>query len=466
LDENQIRQTTAVPSLLSTDAQSRARSLNDAIDPGSGPIVYWMSRDQRVRDNHGLAAAAEFAAALDAPLLVAFCLRRSCGAASLRSYEFMLGGLREVHADLKTLGIGFELLLGDADELLPKLGPRVVVCDFSPLNRSRGQRDRLAGSLRCPLIEVDSRNIVPAWVAADKHVYAAFHLRNRYRELLPRFLTDLPEIVDVNGAETADPDWQAAAVWIAAEEHGPALSISPGERAAGVALDDFIEHRLAGYDELRGRPESDHQSGLSPYLHFGQLSIQRAALAVRSSDAPTSDIESFIDEAVVWRELSDNFCLNKPEYAGVGGFADWARATLDDHTGDAREVIYDLDAFEQADTHDPIWNAAQLEMVRTGKMHNYMRMYWAKKILEWSESPSEAMRIAVLLNDRYELDGRDSNGYAGIAWSIGGVHDRPWQERSVYGKIRYMNDRGARRKFDVDAYIRRVAPELLDEQLF
>jgi deoxyribodipyrimidine photo-lyase len=158
--------------------------------------------------------------------------------------------------------------------------------------------------------------------------------------------------------------------------------------------------------------------------------------------------------------------LFKPGYANEDGFPDWARGTLADHAGDARDVLYDLEAFEQADTHDVLWNAAQLEMVRTGRMHNYMRMYWAKKILEWSESPAEASRIAVLLNDRYELDGRDSNGYAGIAWSIGGVHDRPWKERSVYGKVRYMNENGARRKFDVDAYIRRVAPELLDEQLF
>lgn len=424
-----------------------------------------MSREQRVRDNHGLAAASELAVGTGTSLIVAFCLRKRCGAASRRSFDFMLEGLREVHADLASRGIGFVLLLGDAAEEIPKLAPRLVTCDFSPLTLSRRARDELAETLACPLIEVDSRNIVPAWVAADKHVYAAFHLRNRYRELLPQFLTELPELAAATGA-APDPDWHAAEAWVEAESHGPDLDTPSGERAARTALNDFIANRLVGYSELRGRPDHDHQSRLSPYLHFGQLSAQRVALAARASTAPGADVESFIDEAVVWRELSDNFCLNVPEYASVDGFANWARTTLEDHAEDARDVIYDLSAFEQADTHDPIWNAAQLEMVRTGKMHNYMRMYWAKKILEWSESPAEAMRIAVLLNDRYELDGRDSNGYAGIAWSIGGVHDRPWRERAVYGKIRYMNDNGARRKFDVDAYIRRVAPELLDTPLF
>jgi deoxyribodipyrimidine photo-lyase len=261
-------------------------------------------------------------------------------------------------------------------------------------------------------------------------------------------------------------DWEAAVAFVEAEEVGPALSIPPGEVAAHAALDDFLDQRLVGYARLRGVPDVDHQSRLSPYLHFGQLSAQRTVVEVRSSGAPTEDIESFVDEAVTWRELSDNYCLYVDDYASVDGVANWARESLEHHASDARSVVYDLDAFESADTHDDLWNAAQLEMVRTGRMHNYMRMYWAKKILEWSESPADAMRIAVLLNDRYELDGREANGYAGIAWAIGGVHDRPWQERSVYGKVRYMNENGARRKFDVDAYIRRVAPDLLDAQLF
>lgn len=426
-----------------------------------------MSRDQRVRDNHGLLRAAE----LGSEVHVAFCLLDRCGAAARRHFDFMLDGLEEVERDLRTLGIPFTLLRGDAAEVLPdfadSLGAGAVTCDFSPLRPSRRRRESLADSLSVPLIEVDSRNIVPAWVAADKHVYAAQHLRGRHAKLLPDFLVEIPELEFQVGAALGEPvDWQAARAYVSADDFGPAIELPSGEAAAHAALDDFIANRLDGYAERRGRPDVDQQSRLSAYLHFGQLSCQRAVLEVSGSGAPEKDIAEFVDEAVTWREFSDNYCLFTRGYASVAGFPNWGRETLSAHEGDARDVIYGLDAFEQADTHDLLWNAAQLEMVRTGRMHNYMRMYWAKKILEWSESPAEATRIAVLLNDRYELDGRDPNGYAGVAWSIGGLHDRPWQERSVYGKVRYMNENGARRKFDVDAYIRRVAPELLDQQLF
>lgn len=426
-----------------------------------------MSRDQRVRDNHGLLLAAE----LGTHVHVAFSLLDRCGAASRRHFDFMIAGLEEVERDLRALGIPFTLLHGDAAETLPglvsSLGAGAVTCDFSPLGPSRRRRDSLAESLDVRLIEVDSRNVVPAWVAADKHVYAAFHLRNRHAKLLPDYLIEIPELRPQEGAPDCEAtDWDAARAYVQAEAHGPDLTLTPGEAAARAALDDFIETRLDGYAEWRGRPDVDQQSRLSAYLHFGQLSCHRAVLDIQASGAPTEDIAEFVDEAVTWRELSDNFCLFVDGYASAAGFPNWGRETLGAHSSDARDVVYDFDAFEQADTHDILWNAAQLEMVRTGRMHNYMRMYWAKKILEWSESPEEAVRIAVLLNDRYELDGRDPNGYAGVAWSIGGVHDRPWMERSVYGKVRYMNENGARRKFDVDAYIRRVAPELLDPQLF
>lgn len=443
----------------------RHRKLNaDAI--GVGPVIYWMSRDQRVLGNHGLLLAAELAAEAGSHVEVVFCLLERSGAASRRHFEFMLSGLESVASDLAELGIPFRLLLGDARTHAEKIvsGAAAIVCDFSPLAAARARIDTFAAVSPVAVHEVDSRNVVPAWVAADKHVYAAHNLRRRHARMLNEFLIPIPDPPrqDDPGAYEV-PDWSAARAFVSAEDFGDPLEIESGERPAGSALEAFIVDRLPGYSELRGRPDVDHQSRLSPYLHFGQLSAQRVALAARASDAPTEDIESFLDELITWRELSDNFCLHTPGYASFEGFADWSRESLSHHAGDAREIVYDLEAFEAADTHDQLWNAAQLEMVRTGKMHNYMRMYWAKKILEWSESPQEAVRIAVLLNDRYELDGRDSNGYAGIAWSIGGVHDRPWQERAVYGKVRYMNANGARRKFDVDAYLERVAPELLDE---
>ena len=205
---------------------------------------------------------------------------------------------------------------------------------------------------------------------------------------------------------------------------------------------------------MRNDPTREGQSDLSPYLHFGQIAAQRVALEVEGAPAGTKAKEAFLEELIVRRELSDNFCYYHPQYDSVACFPQWARKTLDEHHDDPREYLYTPAQFEQAQTHDDLWNAAQREMVQTGKMHGYLRMYWAKKILEWTSSPEEALKIAIYLNDRYELDGRDPNGYTGIAWSLGGVHDRAWAERKVFGKIRYMSYKGCKAKFDVAAYFK------------
>ncbi len=229
--------------------------------------------------------------------------------------------------------------------------------------------------------------------------------------------------------------------------------IEPGEAAARAQLSDFLSRRLHRYDSDRNDPTLDGQSNLSPYLHFGQISAQRAAIQAL---AGTADTTSFLEELVVRRELAENFCYYNPNYDSVAGFPDWAKETLRSHERDRREYLYSILELEAARTHDDLWNAAQKEMQCLGKMHGYLRMYWAKKILEWTKSPADAMRIAIYLNDRYELDGRDPNGYTGIAWSIGGVHDRAWKEREIFGKVRYMSYNGARAKFDVKAYINKV----------
>jgi deoxyribodipyrimidine photo-lyase len=232
--------------------------------------------------------------------------------------------------------------------------------------------------------------------------------------------------------------------------------ITPGEKAAGKALQNFLKYGINDYEERRNDPSLEGQSGLSPYLHFGQLSSQRVALEVMKSNASKQSRDAFLEELIIRKELSDNFCFYNPNYDSFDGFPAWARKSLDEHRKDKREYRYALEQFEHAGTHDDLWNAAQNEMVIRGKMHGYMRMYWAKKILEWSESPEEAMETAIFLNDKYELDGRDPNGYTGIAWSIGGVHDRAWGERPVFGKIRYMSYHGCKSKFDVKAYIEKV----------
>jgi deoxyribodipyrimidine photo-lyase len=231
--------------------------------------------------------------------------------------------------------------------------------------------------------------------------------------------------------------------------------ILPGEQEARKTLRRFIAQRLASYDEGRNDPNLDAQSDLSPYLHFGQIAPQRVALEVKAVAKPRASVAAFLEELIVRRELSDNFCFYNERYDQFEGFPAWAQRTLNEHREDRREYLYTLEQFEKGETHDPLWNAAQRQMVKTGKMHGYLRMYWAKKILEWTPSPDEALAIGIHLNDRYELDGRDPNGYTGVAWSVGGVHDRAWGERPVFGKIRFMSYDGCRRKFDVDAYVAR-----------
>jgi deoxyribodipyrimidine photo-lyase len=277
--------------------------------------------------------------------------------------------------------------------------------------------------------------------------------------LLADFLTDFPPVerhpARWNGPEGA-VDWSRVRESLKVDASVAEVDwLRPGESAAHEVMDAFLENGLEHYDERRNDPTAGGQSNLSPYLHFGQLAAQRVALEVQSRAPEAAGRKSFMEELVVRRELSDNFCHYNPGYDSCQGFPEWARKTLELHRLDARPHLYSAVELERASTHDDLWNAAQQQMVVTGKMHGYLRMYWAKKILEWTPTPEDAMRIAVYLNDRYELDGRDPNGYAGIAWSIGGAHDRPWPERPVFGKVRYMSYNGCRSKFDVRGYVAR-----------
>jgi deoxyribodipyrimidine photo-lyase len=284
-------------------------------------------------------------------------------------------------------------------------------------------------------------------------------LRPKLHRLVPDFLTEIPQLTKhpFGDADQSDKNvWQRVRQYIQVDSSVASVDWIPaGEKAAFRMLDRFINHTLSAYDSDRNDPVSDGQSHLSPYFHFGQLSAQRAALSVRDAAVPKAARDAYLEELIVRRELADNFCLYCPSYDAIGAFPEWASRTLTRHRADERPYLYSGEILETAGTHDPIWNACQTEMVVRGKMHGYMRMYWAKKILEWTRAPEEALQTAIRLNDRYELDGRDPNGYAGIAWAIGGVHDRPWGEREIFGTVRYMNDRGIRRKFPmIDTYIR------------
>ncbi len=417
-----------------------------------------MSRDQRVSDNWALICAVRTAEALNSSVAVVFNIVPEFIGASSEHYSFMAEGFRQIRAKLEELNIPLFILFGSPEEEIPRFmsdtGAGCLVTDFSPLKISRKWKADVADRIHAAFFEVDAHNVVPAFYVSDKKEYAARTIRPKINRLLPEFLTEYPELTPVtvrfpfsggDGAERAE-----------AYRKGHRFHYDSGCTAADEALRDFIDNRLDGYDKDRNNPNLNAQSGLSPYFHFGQLSPQRAALNVKNSDAPDNDKEAYLEELIVRRELSDNFCLYNPDYDNINCADNWALKTLDEHRDDRREYIYDYDVFQNALTHDPLWNAAQTEMVLTGKMHGYMRMYWAKKILEWTPDPETAFEYALSLNDTLALDGRDPNGYVGVAWSVCGVHDRAWFERPVFGKIRYMNANGCRAKFDTESYIRKI----------
>jgi deoxyribodipyrimidine photo-lyase len=423
-----------------------------------------MSRDQRVRDNWALLHAQQTALERKVPVAVVFCLVPDFLGATIRQYSFMLQGLEEVEDACTKKNVAFFLLQGQPDKEIPSFLDRhkasLLVTDFDPLRMRRQWKEKVAGKITIPFHEVDTHNIVPCRAVSSKREYAAYTIRPKIHRALFEHLDEIPALRKHPFPWPGKKErtrWDAARRNLAVDNSVPEVSwIRPGEKAAAGVLRHFIGKRLETYNDTRNDPNEDGQSDLSPYLHFGQISPQRIALAVEATDLSQASKEAFLEELIVRRELSDNFCFHNMNYDNVKGIPDWAKKTLDEHRRDRRPYLYSLDEFEAGKTHDDLWNAAQMEMVRRGKMHGYMRMYWAKKILEWTRSPEEAVEIAILLNDRYELDGRDPNGYAGILWSIGGVHDRAWFERPVYGKIRYMSYSGCKSKFDVNGYINKV----------
>ncbi len=439
------------------DIERRSRRLSDG-RRGDGPVVYWMSRDQRVHDNWALLWAQQEAMIRGKALLVVCFLHDRQDTASPQ-FPFMLAGLKLIRERLNELDIPFLALEERSEEtLLPLLhqsDAHALVIDFDPLRDRRQHLERLARKNGPPIFEVDAHNIIPVWTTSDKKEYGAYTIRPKIGRLLDDYLTEMPPLLSHPFAwdrtaleELGDQDQLA--------DHpasGIASRLIAGEDAARSAAQSFIDIGLSRYATQRNDPCARAQSGLSPYLHFGHLSPQRLALMVSASGQPAEVTGSFLEELIVRRELADNFCFYEPCYDRLSGFSDWARKTLDEHRGDRREYLYSLRELEAGETHEQLWNACQLDLVRNGKLHGYLRMYWAKKILEWTPEPEAALEYAITLNDRYSLDGCDPNGYTGIAWSIGGVHDRAWRERPVFGKIRYMNEAGCRRKFDTAAYI-------------
>jgi deoxyribodipyrimidine photo-lyase len=443
----------------------RIQALNDRPVQRGKYVLYWMQASQRATWNHALAFAIQQANERNQPLLVLFGITSRFPEANARHYTFMLEGLREVRDALMKRGIQFVIKLESPELAAVQLARQasLVVTDRGYLRIQKQWRRHVPEKVSCLVLQVESDVVVPVEVASDKEAYSAGILRPKIERHLSRYLVPLKEMPikrDSLGLKSQSVNLDDVKGIITRLKIDGAVtpvdSFRGGTSHGEQHLEAFIAKKLKDYAERRSDPSLTLGSHMSPYLHFGQISPLYIALKVRQARGHSKKAkDAYLEELVVRRELSMNFVHYNDDYDTFAALPEWAKRTLKAHQEDPREYVYRLEEWETARTHDPYWNAAQQEMVATGKMHNYMRMYWGKKILEWSETPEEAYRIALYLNNKYELDGRDPNGFAGVAWCFG-KHDRAWKERPVFGKVRYMNAAGLRRKFDIEAYVRRV----------
>jgi deoxyribodipyrimidine photo-lyase len=417
-----------------------------------------MERARRVHDNPALDLAIALGNLLGKPVVVFFAIHPYVARANLRHYTFLAEGLADLASGLKRRRVGLELRRYPHHRLLPflqELSPVMLIGDENPLRQQERWRDRISEHVLVPFWTVDADVVVPS-ALLETEQYAARTIRPRLHRHIAEVLKSSPEFdahVVYRRASSAVPDVADILARLPIDRSVTATGLRGGYQAAVERLRDFVAHDLDAYDTRRNHPEVDGTSRLSPYLHFGQLGLREVARAIQNSNAPPEAVEAYLEQLIVRRELAINYVRYNDAYDRLDGCERWARQTLRQHRFDPRPHVYSAGQFEAGETHDPLWNAAQHQMVTTGWMHGYMRMYWAKKILEWSATPEEAFETAVTLNDRYELDGRDPNGYANIAWAIGGKHDRPWPPRPVYGTIRSMSYASTSRKFDADRYI-------------
>ena len=430
-------------------------------EPKGSYILYWMQSAVRTRYNHALEYAIERSNELKKPLIVVFCLDRSYPEATPVHYRFLWEGLQDVNRSLSERGIGFQILSGSPVDIIPRIADDacMVVTDQGWIRLQREWRQEVIDTAPCKVVIVETNLIVPVQVASPKEEWSAGTFRPKITRQLPAFLHPLtPRHVQVEST-----DYQPFTEIPVGAEHlftqepvtddTSSQSLPGGETAADHYLSAFLSGTIDRYEATHNDPTARATSYLSAYLHFGHISPLDIALRVMEHPGPGT--HAFLEQLIVRRELSHNFVWYNPLYDHYEGLPEWTRKTLEKHRTDIREYSYTLADFEQCRTHDTAWNAMQLSMNRTGYLHGYLRMYWGKKILEWTETPEEAYKIALSLNNRYELDGRDPNGYCGVAWCFG-KHDRPWKERPVFGTIRFMNEAGLRRKFRLDGWVDRT----------
>jgi deoxyribodipyrimidine photo-lyase len=441
---------------------TRIRALNARPTRRGRYVLYWMQASCRASGNHALTYAIREANRLGQPVLACFGLTARFPEANARHYAFLLDGLEDASRALEGRGIRLVVRLGEPDQVAAELAGRasLVVTDRGYLRIQRLWRRRAAEALAVPLVQVESDVIVPVEAASSRDEFAAATLRPRLERRLAEYLVPLAETrprrdslgLTMRSEPLADLPALLRALGVDGQVP-PVEGCRGGASPARARLRAFLERGLARYAAERNDPSRSGQSGLGPYLHFGHISPLEVALAMRRRRGPGR--AAFLEELIVRRELSANFVLHNPDYDRWEGLPEWSRRSLTSHARDPRPHRYSAAELESARTHDPYWNAAQTELARDGTMHGYMRMYWGKKILEWSERPEDAFALALALNNRYQLDGRDPNSFAGVAW-VFGKHDRPWPERPIFGKVRSMTSGGLERKFDVEAYVRRV----------
>ncbi|MBF0430445.1 MAG: deoxyribodipyrimidine photo-lyase [Fibrobacteria bacterium] len=442
--------------------KERIKLLNNVPLQKNRYVLYWMQQSQREHYNHALEFSIEKANELKQPCVVFFGITDNYPNASERHYTFMLEGLLETQKALKARNIRMVIRHVSPEKGAVEMAIKasLAVTDRGYLDIQKNWRIYAAERMKCPLYQVEADVIVPVETASFKEDYSAGTFRPKFYRQAGNFIVSLSKrkvLKSSMGMRFDRIKSQSVPAILKQFKFDRSVpsgsSLSGGTAQALSHLEEFITDRATYYDNESNDPAKSIQSNLSPYLHFGQISPLYIYLEMMERVGPVA--AGFLEQLAVRRELSMNFVHYNSEYNNLKCIPDWAMRSLLYHKGDKRPYIYSLKQLENAETHDPFWNAAQQEMTITGKMHGYMRMYWGKKILEWTRNPADAYSKAVLLNDKYSLDGRDANGYTGIAWCFG-KHDRAWGERKIFGKVRYMNSKGLSRKFNMSEYLNRI----------
>ena len=379
-------------------------------------IIYLCEREIRVKDNFALQFALQKSKELNLPLKI---IHPKINYNYQQKQEFIDNQIEQAKTLFRNIGLDFEIIEKTPQEIIKNINPAILIIDFNPILK----RNYLKKA-DFKIFEIDGHNIVPARFISDKQEYSASTIRRKIYYNIYSFLTEFKNLT----SEKVEAD---------------------------LVLEDFINNKLQYYSENKNNPSLNVTSGLSKYLNLGFIASQRVALEILKSGVSDINKETFLEELIIRKELADNFCLYSKSFKDFSDIPNWAKISFDNHKYDIRPYIYSLEILEKAKTHDKLWNVTQAQLIKEGTIHGYLRMYWAKKILEWMSTADEALKAAIYLNDKYAYDAPSANGYVGILWAIGGLHDRAFADYPVTGKIRRMTYDSMKRKYDLSNYIKK-----------